>query len=75
MSSCLSRSVRKGSPPLPESAVKLRLESTCSLMAWRASSGIRMRMADTTEIWLYFTLGIHGLPSLPLSVMNCSMDA
>ena len=40
-----------------------------------ASSGWRMRMAETTETWLYFTLESQGLDSLPCWPTNSIMEA
>ena len=50
------------------------LASTWSAMDCRASRGIRIRMAETTEMWLNFTLDIQGLFSLLLRRINSSME-
>ena len=55
--------------------MKLRLVLMCSPMHWRASSGMRMRMAETTEMWLNFTLDSQGLCSLFCVTMNSIIEA
>ena len=59
---------------MPESVVKLRLVSTWSAIDWRANSGRRIRIAETTAVWWYLMLGIQGFASLPLRPINSSIE-
>ena len=65
----------KGSTLSPDRLVKLRLEVTWSDMVCLASSGKRIRMAETTDVWLYFTFVSQGLLRLVLLPINSSMEA
>ena len=47
----------------------------CCAMACLAISGSRIRIADTTAVWLYRTLASHGLLSLLTLAINSSIDA
>ena len=60
---------------MPERLVKLRLALMCSAMDMRASSGMRIRMADMTEMWLNLTLANQGLVSWSVCPMNSIMEA
>ena len=43
-------------------------------MERRAISGMRRRIAEMIEVWLYFTLGIQGLSSPPVFPMNSTIE-
>ena len=55
--------------------VKLRLELTWSAIDCLARSGKRIRIAETTAVWLYFTFESQGFWSLDFRPMNSNIDA